>query len=127
MWCLLYTRPFLALPDFLIVGVHQLMHMHMYTHTHTHTHTHTLTHPWFPLLVAFFELIDRGMGIVSLHSHLYPGFRLRMNGNVLEGKVRDRRKLSPSSCLPLFLFTFPCIYPLLPTIIKPPLPLLARL
>ena len=37
--------------------------------------------------VAFFELIDRGMGIVSLHSKQYPGYRLRMNNFVLEGKV----------------------------------------
>jgi hypothetical protein len=35
---------------------------------------------------TFFTLIDRGMGIVSLHSHQYPGFRLRMNNFVLEGK-----------------------------------------
>lgn len=39
------------------------------------------------LSTAFFELIDRGMGIVSLHSKQYPGFRLRMNNFILEGKV----------------------------------------
>jgi hypothetical protein len=35
---------------------------------------------------TFFELIDRGMGIVSLHSKQYQGYRLRMNNFVLEGK-----------------------------------------
>lgn len=39
------------------------------------------------LSTAFFELLDRGMGIVSLHSKQYPGFRLRMNNFILEGKV----------------------------------------
>ena len=41
----------------------------------------------FPV-AAFFELLDRGMGIVSLHSKEYSGYRLRMNNFVLEGKVR---------------------------------------
>ena len=36
---------------------------------------------------AFFELVDRGMGIVSLHSYLYPGYRLRIVNFVMEGKV----------------------------------------
>lgn len=43
---------------------------------------------WSALLsTAFFELIDRGMGIVSLHSKQYSGYRLRMNNFILEGKV----------------------------------------
>ena len=41
------------------------------------------------LPAAFFELVDRGMGVVSLNSFLYPGFRLRMNNFVLEGKVQQ--------------------------------------
>ena len=36
---------------------------------------------------AFFELVDRGMGIVSLHSYLYPGYRLRIVNFVMGGKV----------------------------------------
>lgn len=35
---------------------------------------------------TFFKWVDRGMGIVSLHSNQYPGYRLRMNNFVLEGK-----------------------------------------
>lgn len=37
--------------------------------------------------VAFFIWIDRGMGIVSLKSHRFDGFRVRMGGFVVTGKV----------------------------------------
>ena len=40
------------------------------------------------LSTAFFVLKDRGMGIYSLHSYIYEGFRLRMMKSVLKGKVQ---------------------------------------
>jgi len=60
--------------------------------------------PFLPLLTAFLEFIDRGMGIVSLHSFLYPGFRLRMSNFVLEGKVCIH------SCVCMFVPWFPTPY-----------------
>ena len=36
---------------------------------------------------AYFILIDRGMGVVSLHSYQHGGHRIRVSNCVLEGKV----------------------------------------
>ena len=36
---------------------------------------------------AYFVVRDRGMGIVSFETRKYPGFRLRMENQVLKGKV----------------------------------------
>ena len=36
---------------------------------------------------AYFILIDRGMGVVSLHSYQHGGHRIRISNCVLEGKV----------------------------------------
>ena len=38
-------------------------------------------------LTAFFRYNDHGMGIVSLHSNKYPGFRMRVQGGTIQGKV----------------------------------------
>lgn len=35
---------------------------------------------------TFFRIGDRGMGIYTLHSYKYKGFRLRVRNNALEGK-----------------------------------------